>query len=99
MYWPKANVVKKMRKLVLAGFLILYASALNVFATQTLNSEDLPKQIKEVSGHIKSINTKIAESIIKELKSPTDPGIILSLKSIHSLTVVYPLFRENFYEI
>jgi hypothetical protein len=105
----KSNYGERMKKIVLAGFLILLLSQLNVFAEQPLNSENLSKQIKEVNGHITSIRIKIAESIIEELNSPTDPGIILSLKSIHSLAVefgdlleyesivvsMYPYIRES----
>jgi hypothetical protein len=106
----KIKFGKRMKKIVFAGFLILFLTQLNGFAKQPFNSRDLSRQIKEVNGQITSIRIKVAESMIEELNSSTDPGVILSLKSIHSLAVeygdfleyesivilMYPYIRENF---
>jgi hypothetical protein len=90
----KENLVDEMKKFILAGFLILFLSQLNVFAKQPLNSEEMSKQIKEVNGNMVDMRIKLSESIIEELKRSTDPGIILSMKSIHSFTVEYSDFLE-----
>jgi hypothetical protein len=89
-----ANMVDGMKKYILTGFLILFLSQLNVFAKQPLNSEEMSKQIKEVNGNMVDMRIKLSESIIEELNRSTDPGIILSMKSIHSFTVEYSDFLE-----
>jgi len=88
-----------MKKIVLFGFLILLLSQYNVFAKQPLNSEELSKQIKKVTGDITSINIKLNESIIEKLNSPTDPKIIMGLKSISSFTAKYRDLLEYEYII
>ena len=88
-----------MKKIVLVGFLIILFSQYNVFAKEPLNSKELSKQIKEVKGHLISINIKLAESIMEELNSATDPEIIFSLKNIQSFTTKYIDFLGWFFVI
>lgn len=83
-----------MKKVILAGILMLFLSQLNVFAKQPLNSEEMSKQIKEVNGNLIDMRIKLSESIIEELNRSTDLGIILSMKSIHSFTAEYSAFLE-----
>jgi len=86
---------EKMIKIVLVGFLTLLLSQYNVFAQQSLNFRELSKQIQEVNSHIISIKIKLAESIIEELNSATEPKIIMSLMNIHYLTVRYGDLLEH----
>ena len=84
-----------MIKIVLVGFLTLLLSQHNVFAQQSLNFRELSKQLQEVNSHIISIKIKLAESIIEELNSDTEPKIVMSLMNIHYLTVKYGDLLEH----
>jgi len=84
-----------MIKIVLVGFLTLLLSQHNVFAQQSLNFRELSKQLQEVNSHIISIKIKLAESIIEELNSATEPKIIMSLMNIHYLTAKYGDLLEH----
>jgi len=84
-----------MIKIVLVGFLTLLLSQYNVFAQQSLNFRELSTQIQEVNSHIISIKIKLAESLIEELNSATEPKIVMSLMNIHYLTVKYGDLLEH----
>lgn len=83
-----------MKKLLIIGFLISFIVPLNVRAAQTLTARELSEQIKDINSHLTDTRIKLSESIIDELNSSTELGIILSMKSIRSFIENYSDFLE-----
>ena len=81
-----------MNKSFLVVFSLFFLFQPNLFAEEPLRSADMSKQIEVINRELTDLKIKIAESIMKELKSRTDFRTILSMKTIHSFTTEYSDF-------